>query len=371
MHKILLVIDHFGSGGAQRQIIALASSLIKNGYQVEFFIYYPSIIFFQHDIDSLNIKVHSVQKRTKGFSLRVVSQLRSLLTSNKYNSVISFLDIPSIYTELASLGLRNLKIIVSERNSYFLEKSKVWALVRRIMHLFADVVVANSITQTRWLCKQYPWLSKRTFTIYNGYNPNLFVPTPNLKTSKENIKIIGIGRIARQKNQLNLIRALILFTHRFGWCPTINWVGSLNSSAEPEYKILVLSLLCDFPKVNEKWNWLGECSNVPELISSHHALILPSLFEGLPNVVCEAFFCERPVLASNVCDHAFLVKEESRGFLFDPYSVESICDAMERFSELSEESMQEMGLRSRQFALENLTVDRMFSGYSSLLNNDR
>ena len=45
--KILLVIDHFGSGGAQKQIVTLAVGLKRKGFQVEIFNYYSSIIFFR------------------------------------------------------------------------------------------------------------------------------------------------------------------------------------------------------------------------------------------------------------------------------------------------------------------------------------
>ena len=83
-------------------------------------------------------------------------------------------------------------------------------------------------------------------------------------------------------------------------------------------------LIESLPKCGKNWRWLGEESDIPGLLREHHALIHPSLYEGLPNVVCEALAAGMPVLVSNVCDHPLLVADGERGFLFDPADPGSI-----------------------------------------------
>jgi glycosyltransferase involved in cell wall biosynthesis len=70
----------------------------------------------------------------------------------------------------------------------------------------------------------------------------------------------------------------------------------------------------------------------------HDALIHPSLYEGLPNAVCEALAAGLPVLISNVCDHPLLVVEGERGFLFDPSDPLSIAMSIERAAALDADS---------------------------------
>jgi hypothetical protein len=41
--KVLLVIDGFGSGGAQRQMVNLAAGLTRRGHTAEFAIYHPEM----------------------------------------------------------------------------------------------------------------------------------------------------------------------------------------------------------------------------------------------------------------------------------------------------------------------------------------
>ena len=113
---------------------------------------------------------------------------------------------------------------------------------------------------------------------------------------------------------------------------------------------------------------MGERQDVPSLLQQTDALIHISLFEGLPNVVCEAFIAGRPVIASNVCDHPLLVEDKVRGILCDPLSVESICSAIQRFVNLTSEERHNMGNNARRYAEQHLSAERMVSEYEKLLN---
>ena len=50
--KVLLVIDHFGPGGAQRQIVELACGMQRRGHEIEMFVYFPEHGFFRPLLDA-------------------------------------------------------------------------------------------------------------------------------------------------------------------------------------------------------------------------------------------------------------------------------------------------------------------------------
>jgi len=102
------------------------------------------------------------------------------------------------------------------------------------------------------------------------------------------------------------------------------------------------------------------------LLRRHDALIHPSFYEGLPNVVCEALATGIPVLASAVCDHPLLVAEGERGFLFDPESPQSIAAAITRFTALSVADRRRFSRNAREYAEANLGVEKMVGAYESL-----
>ncbi len=365
--KILCVIDHFGTGGAQRQMVNLARGLKDKGHAVEMFIYFLEFDFFRQQIEEAGIPVHEVRKGC-GFSFRVLSQLVRLLRANRYEGVISFLGSPNAYAILAGLMAPATKIVVSERSSYLSDKvSNSRTFVKNALYVAADCIVANSHDHAASLLR-HSWLRKKVFTIYNGYSlePSLSYwndckPLPSL---------LVIGRIGPEKNALRLIEALKCFGQKHGYLPTVSWAGKEDQSPTGSIYCQKLHAALDgCSSIKDKWQWLGECNNIPELLQRHSALMHPSLYEGLPNAVCEALIAGRPVLASNVCDHPLLVEDGVRGFLFDPLDPQSIADAMARLFALTDEEERKMSVNARRYAEDALRLDRMVSAYESLLAN--
>lgn len=365
--RILCVIDSLGSGGAQRQMVNLACGLKRDGFDIEMLIYYPEYRFFRSRIDSAGIFVHEM-KTKKGFSLNVLFRIRELFCSGRYAAVISFLNTPNIYCELAKLlAMSRMPLVVSERSSWVRDKGSIMNL-KRIMHIFANFVVANSYSQATWLRKNY-MLREKVCSIYNGYD--VVMPEKNAIERSYNKKgrYVVVGRICKEKNGVRLIKALELYLKKYGHSPYIAWAGRQENDGESQkIRMQMEELLEKQPMIKENWNWLGECDNVSALLKQSDALIHVSLYEGLPNVVCEAFVEGVPVIVSNVCDHPILVKDGVRGVLCDPLSEISIFEAIERFEAIGEDDRISMGINARHYAEQNLTIEKMVLSYKKILN---
>ena len=98
--KIICFIDSLSSGGAQRQMVNLARGLKAKGHTVELLLYFPEFDFFRSEIEQAEILIHEVSKG-KGFSWNVVWTLVKLYRTGKYDGLISFLDSPNLYAEIA------------------------------------------------------------------------------------------------------------------------------------------------------------------------------------------------------------------------------------------------------------------------------
>lgn len=363
--RVLLVIDQFGPGGAQRQIVELACGLQRRGHGVEVFVYFPWRDFFRPRLDAQQVLVHEYAKGA-GFSPEVVRRLAALIRSRKIDVLVSYLSSPNIYAELAKLVAPRVKLVVSERTSYHDDKSRVSAFLRRAMHGIADHVVANSESQCEWLKRKW-WLKHKVSCIYNG----LYLGAPAAErpgpAGADDLRLVAVGRVGPEKNALNLIRGLVSFHRQHGFVPQVTWIGERDGgSAGRIYCERVDELLEASPQVRDHWRWLGEEPNIPGLLAQFHALIHPSLYEGLPNVVCESLAAGMPVLVSNVCDHPRLVAEGKRGFLFDPADPDSIAAAIKRLMDLGTDDWRSFSRDARRYAEENLDVERMITAYETL-----
>lgn len=364
--KVLLVIDHFGSGGAQRQIVELARGLKKRGHAVEMFVYFPEHDFFRPRLDEYQIVVHEYRKGM-GFSAGVVKKLSSLMRAGDIDVVVSYLSSANIYAELAMLISGGPKLIVSERTSHLDDRSLAGAWLRRRMHALSDHVVANSRAQAEWLKMKW-WLKDKVSCIYNGLDLSGYGYTLRIvPASRRELRLLAIGRVGPEKNPINVIRALALFHQEFGYAPQVRWVGDRDmSSSGKAYSRQVDELLESLPEIRKHWHWLGVQSDIPRLLNEHHALIHASFYEGLPNVICEALATGTPVLASNVCDHSLLVADGERGFLFDPEKPESIATAISRLTELDTDAWRAFSRNAREYAECNLDIEKMLAAYEDL-----
>src|SRR5580698_3463707 len=227
--RALLIIDHFGPGGAQRQIVELACGLKRRGHEVEMFVFYPKLVFFRPLLEEHRIVVHEYAKG-KGFSFGVLAKLIALTRRRRFDAVVSYLSSANIYAELSVLFGGASRLVVSERTSHLDDKAPVGDYLRRVMHALADDVVANSRTHSEWLKRKW-WLRGKTAYIYNGLNLKTFCPDPGVPAPVGGLRLIGIGRIGPEKNILNLMAALNLLYEQSGDAPQVSWAGERDASA--------------------------------------------------------------------------------------------------------------------------------------------
>src|SRR5262249_30735572 len=110
-----------------------------------------------------------------------------------------------------------------------------------------------------------------------------------------------------------------------------------------------------------------DTTKVPELFRRADAVVLPSFYEGLPNSVCEAMSCGRPVLASRVSDMGNLITDGDNGFLFDPHSPTEMADAIVKLVQLPVADREAMGMRGRRRAETLFRPESVLAKYTEVL----
>lgn len=371
--KILIVIDSLGSGGAQRLKTHLAKGLKKRNYDVEFFIYDSNHMFFQPELVNAGIKINLCERKSKGFSITVIKELRKLIKKNNYDVVISSLHVPSIYASFAKLGINRTKLIVCEESSSIAPVPFLKKYLFYIATLITDNLVTNSHHEAN-LIKNLPGRSDKTKVIWNGFDLSKFDKSRHKKQNKNDInKLLIVGRVAYPKNGMNLLKGLYLFEKRNGWMPEVNWVGRKDTdirSTKDTKSSSMIQEMDDFLIKNRslarKWNWRGTVKDVQEFYDSSDALLSVSIYEGMPMVIGEAMLSGCFVIASNICDNPLIIGKNERGLLCEPYDPLSICEALETLCQMEAEKKEKIITSAKEFATKKLDYNRMVDEYELL-----
>ena len=229
----------------------------------------------------------------------------------------------------------------------------------------ADQVVVNSHHQLLNFENKYSSLRGRISTIYNGYDLEYFVPS-EIRSINTPLKILAIASISRYKNLTCLVEALHILRQQYNLFPIVTWIGQKVMTGDRLLYLKEMESKIKEYNLNPHWHWLGQRSDIVQQIHQHDVLVHPSYGEGLPNVVCEALACGRPVIVSNTLDHPSLVQDGQSGYLFDWQNPNDLAEKIKAFSELSLIKRKEMGLKGRKFAEQYLSLERFVSEYEHL-----
>jgi GalNAc-alpha-(1->4)-GalNAc-alpha-(1->3)-diNAcBac-PP-undecaprenol alpha-1,4-N-acetyl-D-galactosaminyltransferase len=363
--KLLFVIDNLSTGGAQRQMVNLGVGLHQLGHQIDFFCYAPGDLL-AGPLRAADIPVRIVQKKSR-FSPDVLFALRDQIHARGYDLLLSYMTTPNVYAILATRFLpRRPRIVISERLNDLPGKGTLMQEMSRQLYRLADHVVVNSHHQREDFVRRYRWMSGRISTIYNGVDVKLFHP-PEHEPADEPFRLLSIASIALHKNGLCLLSALAVLDTEYGLCPYVSWAGQhvTDNPVRAAY-IRKMDDAIAAQALGERWKWLYQQKDVIPLYHGHHALIHPSYLEGLPNVVCEALACGRPVIVSNVLDHPRLVQHGISGYLFEPQDAHDLARCIKRLHDMSADERHEMGQQGRRFAEQHLSLERLCHDYERL-----
>lgn len=356
MKKFLLITEKLGSGCAERQMCGLASMLTKAGYPCRLITYVENQFYEPY------LRQHGVDYK---FVPELWNKITRIFKAAKYvrqykpDVVISFLPSVNKTMCLAKLFF-NAKLVVSERNNN--TRITRGDKIQFNLYRMADAIVPNSNSQGKFICNNFPFLSKKVHPIINFVDVNRFTPS-EIPVRNETLRVVTVARYAHQKNVLTYLKA-VRMVKDMGLNVHFDWYGDKKHNAayfteiEKEYQQLDIADYLTLHDPNQK---------IEEEYRKADIFCLPSLFEGYPNVVAEAMSCGLPILCSNVYENPYIVEEGVNGFLFDPKKPEAIADAIDKMANLTHEERLEMGKRNRQLCLQRNTEEAFLKSYVELI----
>jgi glycosyltransferase involved in cell wall biosynthesis len=111
---------------------------------------------------------------------------------------------------------------------------------------------------------------------------------------------------------------------------------------------------------------LGPISDVLAVYHAADAVILPSLYEGMPNAVIEAQACGLPVLVSRAANADGLVRSGETGIEVPTANRRALADGLDELSCASEAALAAMGAKARTSVSAKLDNDLLLAAFTSL-----
>jgi glycosyltransferase involved in cell wall biosynthesis len=106
---------------------------------------------------------------------------------------------------------------------------------------------------------------------------------------------------------------------------------------------------------------------MPLLYSAADLVVLPSLWEGFPNVVIEAMACGTPVIVSNISDNARIVEHGVTGYLFANDDADDLVNALEAFRSMGPDQRRAMGRQAAAHIATLCSTQALGDRYAALI----
>lgn len=252
------------------------------------------------------------------------------------------LNLPIIYTVHGS-GIQSIKDMYGENiKSYIFAKTEQYVQTR--IKYDAQITVDSSFLK-------YKNINQNIHVIPNGVNLEKFDQI-KIKKSKK-FKIIFVGRLHPQKGLTYLLDAVSLIKDKKEMKNVeINLIGSgeLEEVLKQKSKVLGLDHIFKFRgKIYGK--------ETIEEFKSSHLFILPSLYEGQPLTLLEAWAAKLPVLVTDVGGNKDFVVNEENGYLIPAKDINILADTL--LKAINNKTLNKMGERGYKLVKENYSWDKM------------
>lgn len=280
-------------------------------------------------------------------------------TRKDVNAWLFFIGGPDQLIPICCSRLVRKKICILFAGSSVQTSSAKHGSFNRMAAAFLRVVQAITCTLADWLVvysprlidqwELRPWSRKISIGHEHYIDTDQFSVTVPYEQRKE---VIGfVGRLSPEKGIMTLIRACEPILKRDGSITTLLIIGDGELRPQIESYVRENGLM-------EKITLLGNIPHdaLPSHINSMKILAIPSVTEGLPNVMLEAMACGTPIVATAVGSIPDIIKDKENGFIMTDPTVEVMSNTM--MEVLSWKGLDRISSRSREYVEENFTFQR-------------
>lgn len=303
--KLIFFYPSFERGGATNILVRVINYLLSKNIEIFLFSCNASYKDFINS-KKLTIKGRNIKNKSRLYFnlITTINLFKFLIRNNEKNTIFSFQShLPALF--LAKFFQK--KIIIRNSEEIFgatkYADKKIHALItlmlKVVFYNLADVIIAISIKSKRSLEKIVINKNKIKL-IYNPYllNNNKF----KKKKNSTFFNILCLGRLTKQKNFILVIKAV--------------------NELVKQHPSIMLTIIGDGPlkkklkqNANKNINFLNWTNNIKKYFLKSDLFILPSYYEGLPNVLIDAAYYNIPSISTDCSGAKDILSNNKGGYI--------------------------------------------------------
>jgi glycosyltransferase involved in cell wall biosynthesis len=307
--NVLQLIPTLDRSGAEKQMVMLAKGLPRDRFRVEVATL-TRLGAFEAELKAAGIPVTAIGKRFKLDPFALV-RLTQFLKARRFDVVQTWIFAANTYGRVAA-RLAAVPVVVVAEMAVDLWKGRSEKFVDRRLATWCDRLVGNSHAVVDFY-RTLGVPDDRLAMIYSGTEAEE-IPAVDPRAIRAELGfeaeaplVLFVGRLAEQKRVDDLLKAIDLLQHVQ---PNLRTVivgeGPLRDRLEETASAFQL---------DGRVRFLGHRDDVPRLMAAADVVVLPSAYEGLPNVVLEAMHFRKPVVATAAPGTTEVVVDNETGML--------------------------------------------------------
>jgi len=368
--KIAQIVPTLDRSGAEKQVLLLCREQAKRGHEVEVGVLTRLGPLEQEFRDSgIPVTVIGKPLKVDPFALR---RLGRWMREKRFEVVQSWLFAANSYSRAAArlayaANDPGRPVVIATEMAVDLWKSQWHFRIDRMLQTWCDTVTGNSQAVVDFYRDKAGIEASRLSMIHSGIDPDegnaidesarhAAFETLGLPEDAGPILMFA-GRLAEQKRVADLLKAADILQHIY---PKIRILiageGPLRKSLGEFAAGLDLA---------EKAMFMGLRADMGTLYAAADIVVLPSSYEGLPNVVMEALLRAIPVVASAAPGTIELIENETTGLLYPVGDSTELARSLQRL--LRDPDMaSRLGMAGRSMILDRFTVSHMADRFEAL-----
>jgi glycosyltransferase involved in cell wall biosynthesis len=355
--RIVYVLTSLGMGGAERQVLALASRMAERGHAVALVVLRPQVAEeWPTEIEVTRLGMHRS-------ALSVIEGLRRggrFLRAFQPDLIHSHSFHANFVARLLKISLRKAAVISTIHNVN--EGGWHRMLAYRLTDSLCDCTTAVSSAAAERFIRLGAVPKGKCGVVTNGIDTDEFCSDDERRArmrgsmdAATDFIWLAAGRITPAKDFPNLLRAFDFARSKFP--NTQLWIAGQGDAAAA---VREAGLEGDFDRVR----WVGLRRDMPALMDAADGFVLSSAWEGMPLVLGEAMAMEKPVVATDVGGVRELVGEA--GLLVPPHRFELLAEAMLKTMRMTAEEREGVGCAARKLIVTQFGVDARVEEWEEL-----